>query len=42
MSRELDRLNEQIEHLEGEQEREPDPALNLVLEELYTERDELR
>ena len=39
---ELKRLNEQIEHLEAEQERDPDPALNPVLEELYAERDELQ
>jgi hypothetical protein len=31
--------NEYIEYLEAEQEREPDPVLNLVLEELYEERD---
>lgn len=41
MSTELMRLNKQIEQLEAEQARDPDPTLNLVLEELYTERDNL-
>lgn len=41
MSTEMQRLNREIERLEAEQARDPDPTLNLVLEELYTERDEL-
>lgn len=42
MATEMQRLNREIERLEAEQDRDPDPTLNLVLEELYTERDELR
>jgi hypothetical protein len=35
-------LQEYIEYLEARQSIEPDPSLNLVLEELYEERDSTR
>lgn len=36
------RNDDYIKHLEAEQEKDPDPVLNLVLEELYEERDRER
>lgn len=42
MNRNRDRDEEYIRHLEAEQAQDPDPVLNLVLEELYQERDQER
>lgn len=36
------RNNEYIKYLEDQQAKDPDPVLNLVLEELYEERDKER